>query len=119
MQKDTDHDRNAPTGRKNRFCARRMAAWRCEAERLAFDVLVVGGTASSGSLRKNMLRTAMVRTIAVVMTVSEICGHGRFAMTPEDFNSHRREAEAFLLHCWGEGERKRHASSFCAFSRAS
>lgn len=45
----------------------------------------------------------MVRTIAVVMTVSEICGHGRFAMTPEDFNSHRREAEAFLLHCWGEG----------------
>lgn len=66
-----------------------------------------------------MLRTAMVRTIAVVMTVSEICGHGRFAMTPEDFNSHRRAAEAFLLHCWGEGERKRHASSFCAFSRAS
>lgn len=53
MQKDTDHDRNAPTGRKNRFCARRMAAWRCEAERLAFDVLVAGGTASSGSLRKN------------------------------------------------------------------
>lgn len=46
-----------------------------------------------------MLNTAMIRTIAVVMTVREIWGHGRFAMTPDDFKSHRREAEAFLLHC--------------------
>ena len=46
-----------------------------------------------------MLNTAMVKMMAVVMTVREIRGQGRLAMMPEDFKSHRRDAEAFLLHC--------------------
>lgn len=46
-----------------------------------------------------MLNTAMVRMMAVVITVRETLGQGRFAMMPDDFKSHRREAEAFLLHC--------------------
>jgi len=41
----------------------------------------------------------MVRMMAVVRTVRETRGQGRSAMTPDDFNSHRRETEAFLLHC--------------------
>lgn len=46
-----------------------------------------------------MLNTAMVKTMVVVTTVRHIRGQGRFAMMPDDFRSHRREAEAFLLHC--------------------
>jgi hypothetical protein len=86
-------------GTKNKFCARRVAAWLFEADKFTFDVLAVGGIASSESLRKNMLNTAMVRMMAVVMTVRETRGQGRFAMMPDDFKSHMREAEAFLLHC--------------------
>ena len=41
----------------------------------------------------------MVNMMAVVMTVREIRGQGRLAMMPDDFKSHRREADAFLLHC--------------------
>lgn len=41
------------TGRKNKFCARRIAAWLLEAKRLVLDVLAVGGIVSSESLRKN------------------------------------------------------------------
>lgn len=55
-----------------------------------------------------MLNTAMVRMMAVVRTVRETRGQGRSAMMPDDFNSHRREAEAFLLHCWKETEREIH-----------
>jgi hypothetical protein len=53
-----------------------------------------------------MLNTAMVSMIAVVTIVREIRGHGRLAMMPDDFKSHKREAEAFLLHCCVERERK-------------
>lgn len=49
-----------------------------------------------------MLNTAMVKTMVVVTTVRHIRGQGRFATMPDDFRSHRREAEAFLLHCWEE-----------------
>lgn len=65
----------------------------------AFDVLAVGRVVSSELLRKNMLNTAMVSMIAVVTIVREIRGHGRLAMMPDDFKSHMREVEAFLLHC--------------------
>ena len=41
------------TGRKNKFCARRIAAWLLAAERLTLDALVVGRIVSSESLRKN------------------------------------------------------------------
>lgn len=62
-----------------------------------------------------MLNTAMVSMMTVVMTVREMRGQGRFAMMPEDFQSHRREAEAFLLHCWEERGRKRNAyGSVCS-----
>lgn len=54
-----------------------------------------------------MLNTAMVRMMAVVTMVREIRGQGRFAMMPEDFKSHMREAEAFLLHCWKEREKEK------------
>lgn len=64
-----------------------------------------------------MLNTAMVSMMAVVTTVREIRGQGRFAMMPDDFKSHRREAEAFLLHCWEERGRKRKAERFSVFSR--
>jgi len=50
----------------------------------------------------------MVRMMAVVRTVRETRGQGRSAMTPDDFNSHRRETEAFLLHCWEETEKEMH-----------
>lgn len=46
-----------------------------------------------------ILNTAMVNMMAVVMTVREIRGQGWLAMMPDDFKSHRREADAFLLHC--------------------
>lgn len=59
-----------------------------------------------------MLNTAMVRMMAVVRTVRETRGQGRSAMMLDDFSSHRREAEAFLLHCWEEtGKETRHVSS--------
>ena len=41
------------TGRKNKFCARRIAAWLLVAERLMLDELAVGRIVSSESLRKN------------------------------------------------------------------
>jgi hypothetical protein len=63
-----------------------------------------------------MLNTAMVRMMAVVMTVRETRGQGRFAMMPDDFKSHMREAEAFLLHCWKERERKGNLLLFNIFS---
>lgn len=53
-----------------------------------------------------MLNTAMMRMMAVVITVREILGHGRLAMMPDDFRSHMREAEAFLLHCCGGRKRR-------------
>lgn len=62
-----------------------------------------------------MLNTAMVSMMAVVMTVREIRGQGRLAMMPDDFKSHRREAEAFLLHCWRR-TRKKHVAISCTSS---
>lgn len=41
------------TGRKNKFCARRIAAWLLVAEKLMLDALAVGRIVSSESLRKN------------------------------------------------------------------
>lgn len=41
------------TGRKNKFCARRIAAWLLVPERLVLDALAVGRIVSSESLRKN------------------------------------------------------------------
>lgn len=41
------------TGRKNKFCARRIAAWLGEAEAFEFDVLAVRRIVSSESLKKN------------------------------------------------------------------
>lgn len=57
-----------------------------------------------------MLNTAMVSMMAVVMAVREIRGQGRLAMMPDDFKSHRREADAFLLHCWEEKEKEMRCS---------
>lgn len=51
--KSKTNEGNVLTGRKNKFCARRIAAWLFKAERLMFDVLAVGGIVSSDSLRKN------------------------------------------------------------------